>query len=93
MKIIVEMHLLKHAVELIDDIYRGHSGKIEKAYRHKKEILFKNGDKLKVTTSYHIDGLRADVAIGPNAFALTCISKQSKRIWTYDDLENYLKNL
>lgn len=83
---------MKHADILLDEMRRNYGEKIEKVYKHRREILFKNGDRLNAVTTNHTDGLRADVAIGPNAFAITCASKQPKRIWEYADLNNYLKS-
>lgn len=93
--IIIEKLNLQFAREMFIDICELYREKIEKAIQHRYEIHLKNGDKIKFISeqSNCIDGLKADAAIGPNAHYLTCRSNHPKRIWNYDDLESYLKNL
>jgi len=94
MTIIIEMSLFRFADELINHICKDYGEKIDKVYRYKREIKLKNGDSIRVISSTgRNDGIRADTAIGPMAEYFTCGSKQSKRVWNYDDLEKYLENL
>jgi len=94
MRIIIELSKLCFVDGLIEDICKKYKNKIKNIYRYKREILFNNGDEIKmISERQQIDGLRADVAIGPHAECFTCISKYEKRIWGFSDLENYLENL
>ncbi|KZL93545.1 hypothetical protein [Clostridium magnum] len=95
MKIIIQQIRLEEIYSSINDIYRTHSRKIKKVNRTKREIEFMNGDKIKFTTteSKNVDGLKSDVAIGPDAECITLASKHEKRIWGFSDLYNYLRNL
>lgn len=92
--IIIENSKLQFARDMFIDIYEQYKDKIEKAIKHRYEIHLKNGDKIKFISeqSNCIDGLRADVAIGPNAHCLTYASSQPKKIWSLADLENYLES-
>jgi hypothetical protein len=92
MVIVVEMAKANFANSLIKDISEQYPDKVYKAYPYKREIIFKSGDILKaVSNESRIDGIYADVAIGEHAQYITCRSKESKRIWDYNDLIAYLK--
>ncbi len=88
------MQKLRFAHEQIYNICEQYPDKIERVIKHRGEIHLKNGDKIRFISeqSNCIDGLRADIAIGPNAHYLTCASSQSKRIWDFRDLDKYLKS-
>lgn len=94
MIIIIEKTKLYFAEGLIDDIHRKYKDKIRSVYRRRRKILFNNGDELKVVSiKQQLDGLYADIAMGPHAKYLTLASKYKKPIWDLSDLENYLENL
>lgn len=95
MIIIIEQAKLQFARNMLKDICMRYGEKIEKPLKHRYEILFKNGDCIKFISAQSNcnDGLRADVAIGEKADCLTFASNQKKRIWDYNDLDYYLKNL
>lgn len=84
---------MKHSESIIKDVVKEYNEKIEKVRRYSREILFKNGDILKIVNTKYIDGLRADVAIGPHANYITYSSNQAKKIWDNEDLNEYLINI
>lgn len=95
MKIIIELSFLKDVNLLINDIYEKHRNKIKEVKKIRREICLINGDVIKIISANGntIDGLRADVAIGPHAEIITITSNQDKKIWGFNDLENHLKNI
>lgn len=95
LKIIAQISSLKETYCLIDAIYREHKGIVKNVTKRKREIEFVNGDFLKIisTSGKTIDGLRADVAIGPHAGCITLASNKAEKIWSFSDLGEYLKTI
>jgi hypothetical protein len=95
MLIIIEVAYLRVADILINELITEYKNKIKKVNKGAKTIEFINNDFIKFisSNSTRIDGLRADVAIGPHAEIFTCQSKISEKIWGGKELDNYLKNL
>ena len=89
MQIVIEGHYrIKHIVE-------EYKSKIKSVKNNRREIILINGDVLKFisTDSRLQDGIRADVAIGPNARLLTLRSNQEKRVWGIEDLYNHIESI
>lgn len=80
---------------LMIEITNTHKNKINSINRTRKEISLINGDVIKMisTDARYKDGIRADVAIGPNAELLTVASTQEKRKWEIGELYNYIKKI
>jgi len=95
MKIVAQIDSLRKSYCLIDAIYREHGDIVKNVKKRKREIEFVNGDLLKIvsTSDRTNDGLRADIAIGPDAGDITLISKEPNRIWDFSDLGDYLKTI
>lgn len=95
MKIIVQQGSLRDMNNILNDICRMHWKKINRVRKAAHKIEFINGDEIRFisTDPRYTDGLRADIAIGPNAHYFTCCSEEKKRIWNLSDLDNYLKNI
>jgi len=95
MKIVVQLYKMKTVDEYIDYIYRKYRNKIKSVKKMRREIELINGDfiKLASTNGKYNDGLRADVAIGPDAEIITCCSTYKKRVWDFEDLEEHLSKI
>lgn len=95
MKIIIQLRNLRNINELINDIYTTHWKKIRRASKTAREIIVINGDEIRFITyeKKYMDGIAADVAVGPYAFHLTRYSNQEKKIWDFQDLDNYLSGI
>ena len=91
MKIVIETGLVISKQTVIDILnkYNVFSKKSNAMGRY--ELI--NGDVISIVSERRNDGLRADVAIGMHAQHLTALSTQTKRVWTYEDLDRYLQEV
>lgn len=95
LEITIQYVSLEHRHTLIRDIYEKYWMKIKKIKKTKSEIELINGDRLRFisTRKEKVDGLRSDVAIGPDAERITLSSNHERPAWDFIDLNNYLKNI
>lgn len=94
LSIVVETYSVEQGYRLMGDMIEVHKDKIKNIKRYERKIMLINGDVIRlITPNTRNDGIRADVAIGPNADHLTCRSKQEKRVWDIEGLYNHIKNI
>lgn len=95
MKIIKLCATKRLADQYFDSLLDRFPNGILKYYKLENKILLTNADVIEIHHSnmQSLDGLRADVTLSEELLPATARSKEDKRLWTDDDLFNYLTNI
>ena len=95
--IIVQLSPSSERNWFIGELKDRYKDKVKAATKYNNTVELINGDVIRIIPVNHqntIDGIRADVAIGPDAPLLTLTSKQDKRTWGHiGELLDYIDNI